>query len=404
MKKTIVLGVTGGIAAFKAAQLTSNLIKKGYDVEVIITKNATEFIAPLTFESLTKHNVMVSTFEKVADRSVKHVSIAKRADIFVIVPATANVIAKIVHGLADDMLTTTFLAATCPKVICPAMNTNMYENPITQNNLKLCKEFGFEIIDSADGYLACGDSGKGKLQDIALIEERIEDILHESSELKGKHVLVSAGPTQEAMDPVRFISNHSSGKMGYAIARAAANMGAEVTLVSGPVSLSTPYGVNKISITSANEMSQAIKEHMEEADFIIKAAAVGDYRVEHISNEKIKKQGDILELTLHKNEDILAYIGAHKKPEQVLCGFAMETENLLENAEEKRKKKNCDMIVANNLKTEGAGFQGDTNVAVLLQENGTEELGLMSKYELGKTILLRMLEIQENRKGTSVSC
>lgn len=404
MKKTIVLGVTGGIAAFKAAQLTSNLIKKGYDVEVIMTKNATEFIAPLTFESLTRHNVMVSTFEKVADRSVKHVSIAKRADIFVIVPATANVIAKIVHGLADDMLTTTFLAATCPKVICPAMNTNMYENPITQNNLKLCKEFGFEVIDSANGFLACGDIGKGKLEDLSVIEERIEDILHQSTELKGKKVLVSAGPTQEAMDPVRFISNHSSGKMGYAIARAAANMGADVTLVSGPVSLSCPYGVHRISITSAKEMSEVIKQEMKQADFIIKAAAVGDYRVKNIATEKIKKQGDSLEITLQKNEDILAYIGAHKQEHQVVCGFAMETENLLQNAEEKRKKKNCDMIVANNLRVEGAGFQGDTNVAVLLQENKKEELGIMSKYELGKTILLRLNEIQKNKKGISASC
>lgn len=404
MKKAIVLGVTGGIAAFKAAQLTSNLIKKGYDVEVIMTKNATEFITPLTFESLTRHNVMVSTFEKVADRSVKHVSIAKRADIFVIVPATANVIAKIVHGLADDMLTTTFLAATCPKVICPAMNTNMYENPITQNNLKLCKEFGFEVIDSANGFLACGDIGKGKLEDLSVIEERIEDILHQSTELKGKKVLVSAGPTQEAMDPVRFISNHSSGKMGYAIARAAANMGADVTLVSGPVSLSCPYGVHRISITSAKEMSEAIKQEMKDADFIIKAAAVGDYRVKHIATEKIKKQGDTLEITLQKNEDILAYIGAHKQEHQVVCGFAMETENLLQNAEEKRKKKNCDMIVANNLRVEGAGFQGDTNVAVLLQENKKEELGIMSKYELGKTILLRLNEIHKNKKGISASC
>lgn len=401
MKKTIVLGVTGGIAAFKAAQLTSNFIKKGYDVEVIMTKNATEFITPLTFESLTKHNVMVSTFEKVADRSVKHISIAQRADIFVIVPATANVIAKIAHGIADDMLTTTFLAASCKKVISPAMNTGMYENPITQKNLDLCRSYGYEILEPVSGFLACGDIGKGKLEDISIIEERVEQLLMEEQLLTGKHVLVTAGPTQEALDPVRYLTNHSTGKMGYEIARAAKDMGAEVTLISGPTSLAVPAGVKRISITSAAEMFQAVMQEYETQDFIIKAAAVGDYRPEAIAQDKIKKAGDVLEVRFVKNEDILAYVGEHKKAHQVLCGFAMETQNLIENATIKLKKKNCDMIVANNLRVEGAGFAGDTNVATLIHQDHMETLDKMSKYELGKKILQILLEKQKQKGQTS---
>ncbi len=385
MKKTIVLGVTGGIAAFKAAQLTSNFIKKGYDVEVIMTKNATEFITPLTFESLTKHNVMVSTFEKVADRSVKHISIAQRADIFVI----------------DDMLTTTFLAASCKKVICPAMNTGMYENPITQKNLDLCRSYGYEIFEPASGFLACGDIGKGKLEDITIIEERVEQLLMEEQLLTGKHVLVTAGPTQEALDPVRYLTNHSTGKMGYEIARAAKDMGAEVTLISGPTSLAVPAGVKRISITSAAEMFQAVKQEYETQDFIIKAAAVGDYRPEAIAQDKIKKAGDVLEVRFVKNEDILAYVGEHKKAHQVLCGFAMETQNLIENATIKLKKKNCDMIVANNLRVEGAGFAGDTNVATLIHQDHMETLDKMSKYELGKKILQILLEKQKQKGQAS---
>lgn len=399
-QKTVVLGVTGGIAVYKAAQLTSDLIKKGYDVEVIMTQNATEFVTPLTFEALTKHNVMVSTFEKVADRSVKHISIAKRADIFVIIPATANVIAKLVHGLADDMLTTTFLAATCKKIICPAMNTNMYENPITQQNISLCKTFGFEVIDPAVGYLACGDTGAGKLADIAQILDRIVECLEEKPLLFGKKILITAGPTQEALDPVRFISNHSSGKMGYELARAALRMGAEVTLVSGPVSLPAPFGAKLISVTSAYEMFEAVKENYEQQDFIIKAAAVGDYRPMMISDEKIKKQEDTLEITFVKNEDILSYVGEHKRDNQILCGFAMETQHLIENATAKLIKKNCDIIVANNLKVEGAGFQTDTNVATLIEKDNVYTLHKMSKYELGKKILLRLLELY-NARGES---
>lgn len=399
MKKTVVLGVTGGIAAFKSAQLCSNLIKKGYDVEVIMTKNATEFISPLTFESLTKHNVMVSTFEKVADRSVKHISIAKRADIFVIVPASANVIAKVVHGIADDMLTTTFLAATCKKLIAPAMNTNMYENPVTKRNIKECIALGYEIIAPEVGYLACGDSGKGKLADIDFIEERIEALLEEENLLKGKRVLVTAGPTQEALDPVRFITNHSSGKMGYEIARAARNMGADVTLISGPVSLEAPGDVHVIPIVSANDMFTAVKENYKDMDIIIKAAAVGDYRPQVIAENKIKKQGDTLEIKFVKNPDILAYLGEHKKEHQIICGFAMETQNLIDNAKEKLMKKNCDMIIANNLKVEGAGFQTDTNVATIIEKDSIQTLDKMSKYDLGKTILHHILDIMKEKKG-----
>lgn len=403
MKKTVVLGVSGGIAAFKSAQLCSNLIKKGYDVEVIMTQNATEFISPLTFESLTKHNVMVSTFEKVADRSVKHISIAKRADLFVIVPATANVIAKIVHGIADDMLTTTFLAASCKKVIAPAMNTGMFENPVTQRNIKECKDLGYEIISPEVGFLACGDTGNGKLADLAYIEERIDHILQEDDLLKGKKVLITAGPTQEALDPVRYITNHSSGKMGYEIARAARNMGADVTLISGPVSLNPPAGVKVISITSANDMFTAVKENFKEMDIIIKAAAVGDYRPSIMAQDKIKKQGETLEIKFVKNPDILAYLGEHKTENQVICGFAMETQNLIENAKEKLAKKNCDMIIANNLKVEGAGFQTDTNVATVIQKDAIKTLDKMSKYELGKTILHYVHDIMEQKKGAS-SC
>jgi phosphopantothenoylcysteine decarboxylase/phosphopantothenate--cysteine ligase len=395
MAKTIVLGVTGGIAAFKAAQLTSNLIKKGYDVEVIMTQNATEFIQPLTFESLTRHNVMVSTFEKVADRSVKHISIAKRADLFVIVPATANVIAKVVYGLADDMLTTTFLAAKCPKLICPAMNTNMYENPVTQRNLQMAKDLGYEILEPEDGFLACGDSGKGKLVDLSIIEEKIHMMTQDDLCLKGKKVLISAGPTREAMDPVRFISNHSTGKMGYELARAARDMGANVTLVSGPSNLAVPMGVECIRIQSAQDMFEVISSKQNEMDFIIKSAAVGDYRVKEMASEKIKKKGDTLTLELMKNPDILAYLGAHKPKHQILCGFAMETQDLIANATEKLVKKNCDMIVANNLRTEGAGFGTDTNVVTFIHPDHIDTLEQMSKYELGRKILHTLLQKQE---------
>ena len=394
MQKTIVLGVTGGIAAFKAAQLASDLIKKDYDVEVILTKNATQFIAPLTFEALIDHNVVVDTFEKVQNRSIHHISIAKKADLFILVPASANVIAKVAHGIADDMLTTTFLACNKQKVICPAMNTQMYENPITQENLQRCRDLGYAILEPAVGHLACGDTGKGKLCDLQDILDYVDRFFHRSDLLKGKRVLITAGPTQEALDPVRYLTNHSSGKMGYSLAQAALDMGAEVTLISGPVQLTAPKGVRFYPVTTAKEMFDAVCAHCDTADFIIKAAAVGDYRPLHVSEQKIKKDGERLHVEFVKNPDILAYLGEHKRPHQIICGFAMETQNLLENAQAKLENKHCDMIVANDLHTEGAGFQSDTNIATILDRSSRTPCPKMSKYALGVTILKHMLALR----------
>ena len=394
MQKTIVLGVTGGIAAFKAAQLASDLIKKDYDVEVILTKNATQFIAPLTFEALIDHNVVVDTFEKVQNRSIHHISIAKKADLFILVPASANVIAKVAHGIADDMLTTTFLACNKQKVICPAMNTQMYENPITQENLQRCRDLGYAILEPAVGHLACGDTGKGKLCDLQDILDYVDRFFHRSDLLKGKRVLITAGPTQEALDPVRYLTNHSSGKMGYSLAQAALDMGAEVTLISGPVQLTAPKGVRFYPVTTAKEMFDAVCAHCDTADFIIKAAAVGDYRPLYVSEQKIKKGGERLHVEFVKNPDILAYLGEHKRPHQIICGFAMETQNLLENAQAKLENKHCDMIVANDLHTEGAGFQSDTNIATILDRSSRTPCPKMSKYALGVTILEHMLALR----------
>ncbi len=394
MQKTIVLGVTGGIAAFKAAQLASDLIKKDYDVEVILTKNATQFIAPLTFEALIDHNVVVDTFEKVQNRSIHHISIAKKADLFILVPASANVIAKVAHGIADDMLTTTFLACNKQKVICPAMNTQMYENPITQENLQRCRDLGYAILEPAVGQLACGDTGKGKLCDLQDILDYVDRFFHRSDLLKGKRVLITAGPTQEALDPVRYLTNHSSGKMGYSLAQAALDMGAEVTLISGPVQLTAPKGVRFYPVTTAKEMFDAVCAHCDTADFIIKAAAVGDYRPLYVSEQKIKKGGERLHVEFVKNPDILAYLGEHKRPHQIICGFAMETQNLLENAQAKLENKHCDMIVANDLHTEGAGFQSDTNIATILDRSSRTPCPKMSKYALGVTILKHMLALR----------
>lgn len=394
MQKTIVLGVTGGIAAFKAAQLASDLIKKDYDVEVILTKNATQFIAPLTFEALIDHNVVVDTFEKVQNRSIHHISIAKKADLFILVPASANVIAKVAHGIADDMLTTTFLACNKQKVICPAMNTQMYENPITQENLQRCRDLGYAILEPAVGHLACGDTGKGKLCDLQDILDYVDRFFHRSDLLKGKRVLITAGPTQEALDPVRYLTNHSSGKMGYSLAQAALDMGAEVTLISGPVQLTAPKGVRFYPVTTAKEMFDAVCAHCDTADFIIKAAAVGDYRPLYVSEQKIKKDGERLHVDFVKNPDILAYLGEHKRPHQIICGFAMETQNLLENAQAKLENKHCDMIVANDLHTEGAGFQSDTNIATILDRSSRTPCPKMSKYALGVTILKHMLALR----------
>lgn len=397
MKKNILLGVTGGIAAYKAADLTSQLIKRGYHIEVIMTKNACEFIQPLTFTSLTKNITYTDTFERIIDGEVKHIELAKRADLVVIVPATANIIAKISHGIADDMLSSTFLAATCKKLISPAMNTHMFENIATQENLKKCKEYGIDVLEPASGRLACGDSGKGKLPDVQTIADYIDSLMQENDLLKGKKVLVTAGPTQEMIDPVRYITNHSSGKMGYAIAEVAKSMGADVTLMSGPVALEKPNDVTFYSFTSANDLFNLVKEHLEEYDYIIKAAAVGDYRIENPSVHKIKKSEETLTLNFVKNPDILAYIGEHKQPHQVVCGFAMETQNLIENAKQKLTKKNCDMLVANNLTIEGAGFQSDTNVVTILTDHETKEYQKMSKQEVAKTILETMRSIEKGR-------
>ncbi len=400
-KKCVVLGVCGGIAAYKAAQLTSNLIKKDYDVEVIMTKNATEFITPLTFEALTKHNVMVTTFDKVADRSVKHIALAQRCDAFVVVPATSNVIAKIAHGLADDMLTTTFLAATCPKIICPAMNTNMYENAITQRNLALLRELGMEIVEPQTGRLACGDEGKGRLCELSLIEDAVEMALYENKPLQGKRILISAGPTQEAIDPIRFISNHSTGKMGIALAWVAKALGGDVTLVHGPIHQPIPYQVKALRINSAKEMMELIQNEYVHSDVIIKAAAVSDYRCSTVADHKIKKSDEDLSLTLIKNADILQWLGDHKQDKQILCGFAMETEHLLENAKAKLQSKHCDLLVANNLKQAGAGFATDTNIVTILTDKEEIQLPCMDKRAVSEVIWKQIIALMEAKGGIS---
>ncbi|MBS6373768.1 MAG: bifunctional phosphopantothenoylcysteine decarboxylase/phosphopantothenate--cysteine ligase CoaBC [Erysipelotrichaceae bacterium] len=393
-KQTVVLGVSSSVAAFKSVQLTSDLIKLGYDVEVIMTKNATAFIAPLSFEALTNHNVSVDTFAP-AMREVHHIALAQKADVFVLVPATANLIAKVAHGLADDMLTTTFLAADCPKIICPAMNTHMYENPITQKNLEICRSYGMKLVEPNEGRLACGDVGKGKLADLNQIIEAIEDALYSDHYLKGKKVLITAGPTEEAIDPVRFITNHSSGKMGYALAKMAKRAGAEVTLISGPVSLTPPFDVHKIFIHSAKELLKEVQTCYQDQDMILMAAAVADYASVKIADQKIKKRDQKMQLELIKNPDILAWLGEHKENHQILCGFAMETEHLLENAAAKCEKKHCDMLAANHLLTPGAGFQSDTNIMTLITPEGYEELPLMSKDAVAEEILKRLYRISQ---------
>lgn len=386
MKPCVVVGVTSSIATFKAVQLVSDLLKKGYDVEVIMSENATKFVDPLTFSSLTKHKTYVHTFDRVEHYDVEHISLAKKADVFILAPATANVIAKVVHALADDMLSTTFLAANCPKLIAPAMNTQMYNNPVTQENLTKAKELGYHIIEPCVGLLACGDTGTGKLADIPTMIEAIEMIGYPKKILTGKRILVSAGPTREALDPVRFISNHSSGKMGYAIAKAARNMGASVTLVSGPVHLSKPYRVDVVDVVSADDMFEAMTKEYDTYDYVIMAAAVADYTPKVIADQKIKKDTEATAFEFVKTKDILQYLGDHKS-HQKLCGFAMESENMLENARKKFEKKHCDLLVANNIRTPGAGFDVDTNIITLINRDGNTELSQASKEELAYRIL-----------------
>ena len=385
--KTILLGVTGSIAAYKIASLASMLVKKQANVHVIMTKNATNFINPITFETLTGHKCLIDTFDRNFEFQVEHVSLAKQADMIMVAPASANVIGKLAHGIADDMLTTTMLACKCPKLISPAMNTAMYENSIVQDNLKILEKYDYEVISPASGYLACGDTGAGKMPEPEVLFQYIERTLAEPKDLTGKKILVTAGPTQENIDPVRYITNHSSGKMGYAVARAAMLRGAEVTLVSGQTALTPPMFVDYVQITTAEEMYQAVTERSDEQDIIIKAAAVADYRPKTVYENKVKKQDGQMSIELERTKDILAYLGAHKKKDQFLCGFSMETENMIGNSRAKLQKKNLDMIAANNVKVEGAGFQGDTNVMTLITQDQEIALPLLSKEEVANKIL-----------------
>lgn len=391
--KTVVLGVTGSIAAYKIANLASMLVKLHADVHVIMTQNATNFINPITFETLTSNKCLVDTFDRNFQFNVEHVALAKRADIFMVAPASANVIGKIANGIADDMLTTTIMACKAPKYIAPAMNTNMFENAIVQDNIEKLKRFGYDIIVPATGYLACGDTGAGKLPSEEVLLSYILKELHYEKDMQGKKVLVTAGPTMEAMDPVRFISNHSTGKMGYAIARCAMERGAEVTLITGQTAIEKPPFVKVIPVVSAADMFEAVKEHYADMDYIVKAAAVADYTPEHVATDKMKKSDADMSVSLVRTVDILKYIGEHRKPGQVICGFAMETKDLLENATKKLTSKNVDMIAANNLKVAGAGFGTDTNVITLIRKDGTKELPILSKEEAAKVILDEMMEL-----------
>ena len=385
--KTVVLGVTGSIAAYKIATLASMLVKKQASVHVIMTKNATNFINPITFESLTGHKCLVDTFDRNFEFQVEHVSLAKQADVVMIAPASANVIGKLAHGLADDMLTTTLLACKCPRIVSPAMNTAMFENPIVQDNLKILEKYGYEVIQPASGYLACGDTGAGKMPEAETLYQYIERTLTGPKDLVGKKVLVTAGPTQENIDPVRYITNHSSGKMGYAVAKAAMLRGADVTLVSGQTALTPPMFVKYVQITTAEEMYQEVTSRSDEQDIIIKAAAVADYRPKTVYENKVKKKEGQMAIELERTKDILAYLGEHKKENQFLCGFSMETENMIGNSRAKLQKKNLDMVAANNVKVEGAGFQGDTNVMTLITQDQEIALPLMSKEEAANKIL-----------------
>ena len=385
--KTVILGVSGSIAAYKIANLTSMLTKRGCDVHVLMTKNATKFINPITFETLTGHKCLVDTFDRNFEFNIEHVALGKRADVVLVAPASANIISKMANGLAGDMLSTTILACTCRKLVAPAMNTNMYENPIVQDNLQKLRNFGMEIIEPETGQLACKDVGKGKMASEDVLLEYILREIQFEKDMIGKKVLVTAGATREALDPVRYITNHSSGKMGYALANVAMRRGAEVTLVSGVTNLKPPIGVRLIQVVSAKEMFEAIKPLAKEQDIIIKAAAVADYTPDFVEPEKIKKHAEKLELSLGRTTDILAWLGENRRESQFICGFSMETENIEENSKEKLKKKRADMMVANNLRVEGAGFGFDTNVVTLIMKEGIIELPLMRKEEVATNIL-----------------
>lgn len=393
--KTVVLGVTGGIAAYKMPNLASALVKLGCNVQVLMTQNATQFITAVTFETLTGNKALVDTFDRNFSFQVEHIAVADQADLVMIAPATANVIAKLAHGLADDMLTTTVLACNCPKIVVPAMNTKMYENPVTQDNLNTLRRYGWEVVEPASGYLACGAVGKGKLPEPeVLLQVILHDLAHEK-DMMGKKVLVTAGPTQEALDPVRYLTNHSSGKMGYAIAQAAARRGAQVTLVSGLVALKRLPYVETVDVVSAQEMFEAVAVRAAEQDILIKAAAVADYRPMMVAEDKMKKSDDALSIPLERTQDILGWLGQHRRPGQFLCGFSMETQNMVENSRKKLEKKQVDMIAANNLKVEGAGFGVDTNLLTLITKDGLDELPLVTKEEAADLLLDRILKRME---------
>ena len=391
--KTVLLGVTGSIAAYKIASLASALKKLHADVHVLMTQNATNFINPITFESLTGNKCLVDTFDRNFQFQVEHVSIAKKADVVMIAPASANVIGKLAHGIADDMLTTTVMACQCKKYISPAMNTNMFENPIVQDNLKTLEHYGYEVIQPASGYLACGDTGAGKMPEPETLLAYIEKEIAREKDLQGKKILVTAGPTQEAIDPVRYITNHSSGKMGYAIAKAAMLRGAEVTLVSGRTAIEAPLFVNVVPIVTAKDMFEAVTGISNEQDIIIKAAAVADYRPAVVSSEKVKKKEGQMSIELERTDDILKYLGENKREGQFLCGFSMETQNMISNSRAKLEKKNLDMVAANNVKEAGAGFQGDTNVLTLITQKEETSLPLMSKEDAANKLLDKILEL-----------
>ena len=397
--KTILLGVTGGIAAYKSASLASLLVKSGAEVRVLMTEHAKNFINPITFESLTGHKCVSDTFDRNFEFKVEHVALAKKADAVIIAPATANVTAKLAHGIADDMLTTTVLACRCPKIVAPAMNTAMYENPVTQDNLNTLRRYGMEIAEPDSGYLACGDVGAGKMPEPEVLLEyvyRACAFTGEQKDMEGLKVLVTAGPTQEAVDPVRYITNHSSGKMGYSIARMCMLRGASVTLVTGKTAIRAPMFVDVVPVVSAKEMYDAVVSRSEEMDIIIKAAAVADYRPRHVAEEKVKKGDGQMVIELERTDDILADLGSRKRDGQFLCGFSMETERMIENSRKKLVRKNLDMIAANNLKVQGAGFETDTNIVTLIGKDFQEELPMMDKGQVASCIRDKILELMKS--------
>lgn len=398
--KTVVLAVSGSIAAYKIASLASVLGKLHADVQVLMTQNATNFINPITFETLTGNKCLVDTFDRNFQYSVEHVALAKRADVVLVAPASANVIGKIANGIADDMLTTTVMACKCKKIISPAMNTQMFENPIVQDNLKKLEHYGYEVIQPAVGLLACKDVGAGKMPEPeTLLEYILREVAYEK-DLKGKKILVTAGPTQEPIDPVRYLTNHSSGKMGYAIAKVCSMRGADVTLVSGKTAIKSPLFVDVVPVTTARDMYEAVTSRFDQQDIVIKAAAVADYRPKTISDQKVKKADGELSIEMERTDDILKYLGEHKREDQFLCGFSMETEHMLENSRKKLEKKNLDMIVANNVKVEGAGFAGDTNIVTLITKDDETQLPLLSKEETAVEIMNKILEITAEKGRT----